>query len=534
MRGGVLVAVTLTALTGAVLVPPPAPARAAVAPAPAQTPRGPAPDASGLTIGSHVRVGGRLLAGAPALPGDEVQLFGALPTRYPRTVVLQRFAAGAWRDVARGTARARWRLSVRAPEPGGYTYRAVAPAVGTSSALVSREHRVQVVAAVVTMAPPPRGQVGRLRRLTGTATPARPGRAVQLLELVDLRRTGGPAASWVPIAQTREDAAGRFLVQVPAGGVGRHRYRAAAADATGGFAFRSLAREAPTSRGPAASAYLAGVTPLLTRLPEEAGAPAYTVTSIVADGRTRPRSLHTSAHLVSYDVQGFAALATSLTLLPVRRGVMHGGGRLVEVRVDGRLRLRRFVTDGRVRPLVLDVRGARQVQLRSHDRGTLERGPGSDVVLLTPVLTTVARPEIGVDAGTSLSELPALGRSAGVSTGQVVGEPSAGLLGGSVSLRGLADAGTSGSVSFALGGRFRTLAGVPTLSGRTSAGLRGRVLVYGDDRLLTTLDALAAPPVRRTMNVTGVRSLRLQLVADRPQRAWAPAWAVTLADPRLS
>ncbi len=488
-------------------------------------------DTPGLSIGSSVSIGGRPVANTPALPGDAVVVGGTVATLAPRTVVLQRWAAGAWRDVARGTATTRWSLSVRAPAPGRYTYRAVAPAAGSSPALLSAGHVVQVVPGAVTVLPQPPAQVGRLRRVAGLAAPARPGRPVQLWELVT-----GPRArpTWVPIAQTAEDAEGRFVVQVPAGSAGRHVYRVAVADALGRYPFRSAPTKAPTSRGPAASALLADITPLVTRVAEDAArVPSYTVTSIVVAGRPRVRSLHTSAHLLAYDVQGLSTVATSLSLLPVERDVQHRGGRLVEVRVDGRLRLRRFLADGQVVPLVLDVRGARTLALRSWDAGVLEPGPGSDLVLLTPVVATAPRPEVGVDAATSLSELAAVARTALVSTDQVVGEPSTGLLGGSVSLRGLAG-GSTGSVTYALGGRFRTLAGVPVLTGRPCSCLTGRVQLYGDGRLLTTLDALASAPARRPVDVSGVRSLRVQLVGDPPRQAWSRAWAVTLADPRLT
>lgn len=529
--GGRLVAGTAVAVlaAGVMATSAVAPQPAGAAAPPRRVPAMLAHEAA-LTIGSGVRVGGRLLTDTPALRRDPVVVSGTLATRVPRTIVLQRFAAGAWREVARGTATARWSLTVQAPAPGSYRYRATAPAAGSLGTLLSAEHVVPVVAGSVTVAPAASARVGRLRRVSGVAVPARPGRPVQLWELV----TGTRGSTWLPLAQTTEDAAGRFVVQLPAGRVGRHTYRAAVADALGHFVFRSPPAVTATASGPAASSYLADVTPLLTRGPDDAGrVPTSTVTSIVVAGRPRTRSLHTSAHSLAFDVQGFAGVATSLSLLPVQRQVLHRGSRLVEVRVDGRLRLRRFLTDGQVVPLALDVRGARTLSLRSVDGGVAERGPGSDLVLLTPVATTVSRPEVGVDAAASLSELTASSRGGPVRTGQVVGEPSSELLGGSVSLPAARDGGT-GAVTYDLAGRFTTLTGVPLLSGRTCSCVSGRVLLYGDGRLLTTLQALTPAPVRRTVDVTGVRALRVQLVADPPRRPWPQAWAVTLADPRLT
>ena len=78
------------------------------------------------------------------------------------------------------------------------------------------------------------------------------------------------------------------------------------------------------------------------------------------------------------------------------------GPRLFEVRVDGVLRVRRFIAVGQAVPVTLDVRGKKAVSIASTPADPVE---ASDVLLATPVVTSEVRPERGVDAGLPLSDV---------------------------------------------------------------------------------------------------------------------------------
>ncbi|HEX8498806.1 MAG TPA: hypothetical protein VF661_16525, partial [Actinomycetales bacterium] len=77
------------------------------------------------TISARVYVDGLATTYPVARPGEQVVLSGRLGAGPTRPVVLQRWATGAWREVARRPAAERWRFSVVAPAPGAYSYRVV-------------------------------------------------------------------------------------------------------------------------------------------------------------------------------------------------------------------------------------------------------------------------------------------------------------------------------------------------------------------------------------------------------------------------
>jgi hypothetical protein len=215
---------------------------------------------------------------------------------------------------------------------------------------------------------------------------------------------------WDVLAQTTQLAAGSYTLRVPAGPAGTRAYRVAATGGDGQFEVRSAPLPVTTVRpspDTAGSTYLADVTPFAEQLVGSARVAPYVVGTADVRGTLNPKSVHTSAGLLGYDVQGAASVGTAIGLLPVQREVLHRGPRLVEVSVDGRVRLRRVLVDGDLVPLVLDVRGARMVTFRTvpqsgaaDDGGAADRAvarPPSDLVLVTPVASTRVRAERGVD-----------------------------------------------------------------------------------------------------------------------------------------
>jgi hypothetical protein len=385
-----------------------------------------------------------------------------------------------------------------------------------------------VPAGSITVTAPATVPAGGLVTLTGVARPVRPGNAVQVWEL------RGPR--WVAVSTTQQASTGRFSVRVPAGTAGRHTYRAVSATAPGRYDVRSRELVVTTLRSSKPwSTYLADVTPVASDLFQMDPTPAPLIVEPLRFGTTTyAKTLHTSYRRLSFALGGDARrVSTAIALLPFGRdGMLFQGSRMVEVRVDGVLRLRRSVLDGQTVPFSLDVRGARDLTVRSE--WNTERGAASDLVIVTPVLTSVAAPERGVDAGTALSELRPVASSGGVRTKALVVNGKA-LLGGSVTLSGGSEAGLSGAVEYELGGAHRLLTGVAVVGGETIPELTGSVRVIGDGVLLATVPATAAATTRVSVPVAGVQRLRLELVADAPpgDLGWIYSWYVGLADPRL-
>ncbi len=488
---------------------------------------------TGLTIAAHVYVDGLRTAVPTALPGEQVVLSGSITPAGRRVLVLQVEVAGTWREVDRRAASGGWRFAVVAPAPGRYRYRVVAPRTTAAAAAVSPTRVVQVDRPAVTLGAPVSVGDGGLLVLTGAARQARPGHGVRLCE-----RRG---AQWVVIAATVQGAAGEFAVRVPVPGRGLHVYRALTTRPDGRYgvtspdvAVRVVSR--PASGHPAT--YLADTTPLISGPPAMAGYPSYGVGPVKVAGRTYPRSIRTGFADVSFDLgAGAASLGTALTLLPfTSNGFRSSGARLVEVRVDGRLRLRRFVQDGEVVPLTLDVRGARTLAIRSLDRGPLDVSLGSDLVLVTPVLSPTPTAELGVDAATALSELRPAAMEGQVATNALVDSTFRTLYGGSLQVvNAQAPGGVAGAVEYDLAGAFTRLTGVPAVTLQADGdATTGTVRVLGDGAVLATLPARASVRAPAAVDVTGVRRLRIELLTSASPPGWTRDWAVALADPRLT
>lgn len=465
-----------------------------------------------------------------AIPGEHVVLSGSVTASSGRVVVLQRYVRGAWREVDRRTVSgSSWRFSTVALQPARYPYRAVALRTRTAGSATSATRVVVVVRPTVSLVAASTVEVGRLVTFTGRAVPARAGRLAQLWEL------RGPR--WVAVADTTQSSTGTFALRQLAPSSGQHTYRVVTQAASGRFDVRSAGHVTTTVRASAAgtrSAYLGDVTP--------AGQfyERYRVQSVVVGGHSYAKSVLTSAGRLTWQLgAGTRSISTALALQPLTAApgaFPMTGPQLVEVRVGSALRLRRFMRVGQVVPLTLDVTAEHTLTVTSIDRGPLDNGAGAAVVLVTPVVSTAARGERGVDAGTALSELPVVARTGAVLTGQVLGSTDSTLYGGSLEL----DSSTlmptrAGTVEYDLAGAYTHLTGVPLIALEGRAGVTtGRVRVYGDGTLLATLEAGAAGPAA-SVDVTGVRRLRVELVADpTPDSYGIFGWAVALADPRLS
>lgn len=488
---------------------------------------------SGVTIAAHVYVDGLRTAVPAAVPGEQVVLSGSITPAGRRVVVLQVEVAGAWREVDRRAASGGWRFAVVAPAPRRYRYRVVAPRTTAAAAAVSPTQVVQVQRPAVRLGAPGRVREGGLLVLTGAARQARPGHGVRLLE-----RHGG---RWVLIAATAQGAAGEFTLRVPVPERGVHVYRVLTTRPDGRYGVTSPDVAVHVVSGPASghpSTYLADTTPLITGRPAMGGYPSYGVGPVRVAGRTYPRSIRTGFADVSFDLgAGAASLGTALTLLPfTNNGFRSSGARLVEVRVDGRLRLRRFVKDGEVVPLTLDVRGARTLAVRSRDRGPLDVSFGSDLVLVMPVLSPTPAAELGVDPATALSELHPVAVEGAVATNALVDSTFRTLYGGSLQIvNAQAPVAVGGAVEYDLAGAFTRLTGVPAVTLQADGdATTGTVRVLGDGVVLATLPARASVREPAAVDVTGVQRLRVELLTSPSPPGWAHDWGVALADPRLT
>ena len=491
---------------------------------------------SSVTIAAHVYVD-RLRTAAPsAMPGEQVVLSGTVGSsgsRGARVVVLQVDVAGAWREVARRGSTGGWRFAVLATAPGRYAYRALVLPTRASASAVSAVRVVTVQRASISLDAPRQVRVGGLLTLTGAAGPVRPGHGVRLAE----RRGSG----WLALAETRQGAAGEYAVRLPAPAPGVHVYRVLTTTPDGRYGVSSHPVAVRVAGGPASgvrSTYLADTTPLVAGPMVLPGYPSYGVGPVRVAGRTYPRSIRTGYGDLSFALgAGAASLGTALTLQPVTSsGFTFTGARLVEVRVDGRLRVRRFVRDGEVVPLTLDVRGAHSLGIRSLDRGPLDVSFGSDLVLVTPVVSSAAAAERGVDAGTALSELRPVALEGAVTTDALVDSSFRTLYGGSLQVvNARAPVAVTGAAEYDLSAAFTRLTGVPALTLRPDGdATTGEVRVIGDGVVLATLPARAATREPAVVDVTGVRRLRIELVTGPSPPTWTHDWAVALADPRLT
>lgn len=487
---------------------------------------------STISIGHRVYVDGRQTSAPTAAPGEQVVFSGAATFTKGRVVVLQRYSAGAWREVVRRPAGSTWRIAVPAPSPGRHSYRALALRTKWSAGARSATRVLTVVRASISFSALAKVEAGRLLTVRGAAVPARSGHLVQLWEQRGNR--------WVPIADTVQSATGTYTMRIRAGTRGRHTYRAVTLAADGRHGVRS-ATKVVTTVGPSTpgirSTYLADVTPLgaLDDLYGQ-GSPYDTGTFLIG-ARPYPRSVRTTSNRFSYELGADAStFLTALTVVSVKRGGQrYKGPRLFELSVDGDLRLRRFVKDGQALPVRMDVRGKRVVTIRSFDSGLLDLGPGSDVLLGTPFVTSQVLTERSVDSGTALSELrPTARTGAAVATDQLVDGVSRTLYGGSLLLTASQLTSVTGSVEYDVGGVYSRLTGVPGVTGEASTDLTGRVRVFGDGTVLATLPARLDRRDLASVDITGVQRLRIELVSDAPTQFWNYGWYVAFADPRLT
>jgi hypothetical protein len=404
--------------------------------------------------------------------------------------------------------------------------------VGTPSkgTLVSA---VGAAAPSITMRVPARVEAGRVLTVSGVARPARASARVQLWELRNRQ--------WVAIAESAQAKDGTFTVRMRAGHLGRHTYRVATQDSEGTFSVWSPGAGVTTVRQSTPgvrSTRLAATTPLGGGVGQSNDGPLYVTGTFSINGRRYPNSVRTVSGHFSYELGAAAAtFGAAIALAPVRRGHhVHRGPRLVEIRVDDVVRVRQFLRDGQAFPVRLDVRGKRVVHIKSTYYGShIVFDPGSDVLLGTPVVTSQVWSERGAMTETALSNLRPVAVEGAVKFDHVVGSNQQELLGGTMWIQGPSRGTTTGSVTYAVNGRYRRLVAVPGIFGETVPTLTGRVRLTGDGRLLADLPALIRSYRRSTVNVTGVRRLRIDLVATHDSEVGTVyAWDFVLGDPRLS
>jgi hypothetical protein len=389
----------------------------------------------------------------------------------------------------------------------------------------------------ITMRAPTSVEAGQLLTVTGVARPVRLAAPVQLWEL--------RGSSWVPIAESGQAKNGSFAVRMRAGRLGRHVYRVATEDSRYRFSIRSAVAVVTTVRPSSSgvrSTRLAATTPLGAYVgqrrdgePAPYGIGTYRISGTpTVRGRAYPDSVRTISADFSYELGAHAAtFGAAVSLAPIQPYV---GPRLVEIRVDDVVRVRRFVRDGQAFPVRIDVRGKRVVRIITESSGSLIEGPGSYVLLGTPVVTSRVLSERGVLTSTVLSNLRATAVSGPVRLNQVEGAIGRELLGGSINLAGPQRGSATGSVSYDLRGKYRRLVGVPAIFGETHTILRGRVRLYGDGRLLADLPAPLWSYRRSQVDVTGVQRLRIDLSASLSDATqwWNYSWFVVWGDGRLT
>lgn len=484
---------------------------------------------SSSTISALIYVDGAPTSLPAAMPGEQVVFSGSMSPRGPRVVVLQVYVAGAWHEVARKTASGTWSFSVRAPAPGTRPYRVALVRTASALAVSSPTVLLSVVRPTISGSSVDRVEAGRLLTITGRATPARTGHVVRLWEQRGRR--------WVPIADTRQDAAGAFTLRIRAGALGRHVYREVTLDGLNRFSTRSAPHVVTTLKPSAPgvrSTFLADVTPLSALIGPAQGRADFTTATMTLAGRQYAKSVRTPSYRFSYELGADASsFATALALAPVAAGAPNTS-RLVEVRVDRTVRVRRFITSGQVLPIVLDVRLAKVVTIQSWDRGPLDLELGPDLVLGRPVVTSAALAERNANQGTVLSDLRPSAVSAGMATNQVVGSYLTRLYGGSLTLSAATAVTASGNADYVLLGAFTRLSGFVGLTGETDPSLTGTVKVFGDGRLLASVPARAGTPKAISVDIAGVQKLHLEFVADLPRQTWGHTWYVMLGDPRVT
>lgn len=506
----------------------------------------PATAATAATVGIGYRIAPNDAPTAvpTAMPGEAVLFSGSITSTTSRVVVLQRYFAGAWREVGRATTSRRWVWGIVAPSPGRYSYRAVVLRTATSGPAYSRTVVLTVVRPLTHATAPATVEVGRLLTVTGFAVPARQFHRVQLWELRGSR--------WVPVAESVQSVRGTFSLRLRAGVRGQHTYRAVTRTSTGRWALREFGMRSPvvlTATVPASSpgvraTLLADTTPVGALVGQFKDGPLYATGTFAIGARLYPKSVRTASVSNSYYAPSFSyelgagasTFGTAVALFPVRRGVLYRGPRLVEISVDGVVRVRRFLKDGQAFPVTLDVRSKKVLTIRSWYAGPMDFTVGSDLLLATPVVTSEVRPERGAEPETLLTNLTPAAVFGRVLLNVVEGSVTRELIGGSMFLRGPSTGSVTASVDYELGGRFTRLVGVPALEEEVVGGLHGSVRIYGDGALRATLAAGTFSTQRVPVDVTDVHRLRIELVAeaDPTDTPWPYQWVVMFGDPRLT
>jgi uncharacterized membrane protein len=135
---------------------------------------------------------------------------------------------------------------------------------------------------------------------------------------------------------------------------------------------------------------------------------------------------------------------------------------------------------------------------------------------------------------TALSELHPTARTGPVVDNVVLGSLNTILFGGSLTVSsGPSPRTVVGTFDCNLAGAYTTLTGLPLIYGEASNQTTGRIRAYGDGALLATLEGTFAE-LASTVDVTGVKQLRVELVTDPTPEMWIFPWGVGLADPRLN
>jgi hypothetical protein len=163
-------------------------------------------------------------------------------------------------------------------------------------------------------------------------------------------------------------------------------------------------------------------------------------------------------------------------------------------------------------------------------------GNGSLLVLGTPVVTSAVLSERGTVRGTPLSNLRPTAVIGPIRLDRVEGDSSRELLGGSIRLDVAAVPPPGkiimGSVAYRLNGAYTRLVGVPSTFGENQGP--AWVRVHGDGRLLTDSWVPRWSFRRSAIDVTGIRLLRIELLARTDPTGGGLGWRVVWADGRLT
>ena len=177
-----------------------------------------------------------LVTPSTAIGAETVKVTGKLPTVKSRPISIQRKVGTRWVASVRTktTRTGSYAISLRAPAPGSYLVRTLAPRVRVAGRVraqyVTSPRTLRVVAQAAALSMPATVAPGQTSTALATFRPVRAGRVVTL----QVARSSG----WVTVGAARtQSAIGTANLTVPAEELGAHIYRAVTAARAGAPAF---------------------------------------------------------------------------------------------------------------------------------------------------------------------------------------------------------------------------------------------------------------------------------------------------------